>query len=118
MSLHTQALAERNISYIQQDLLLGMSQVEVLEVMNQPYGHAKIELNQKIYEVWFYITRASILGQTSMTLRNLTPLIFEKGRLSDWGYAAYRTLLSKKNRPEDSSIPVIEDFDLEKDLNK
>jgi outer membrane protein assembly factor BamE (lipoprotein component of BamABCDE complex) len=75
-----------NISSLQ----VGMTQDQVVGVMGYPYKAEQKSYNGMEYEVWYYITEPSILGQTRLVTRNFTPLVFEEGLLKGWGRNFYK----------------------------
>jgi len=85
----TGAISEHNRINIT-ELYVGMTQDEVLEVMGYPYKTEEKTYQDEIYEVWYYITRPSQLGQSKLISRNFTPVIFELGQLKGWGRNFYK----------------------------
>src|SRR5262245_55526438 len=67
----------------------GMNEAQVLQVMRQPYEYETFELDEDIYDVWFYVTNPTVLGQSRMVAQNLTPLSFKNGILVGTGYDYY-----------------------------
>lgn len=67
----------------------GMSEKQVLQIMHKPYSYESFEVGEDIYDVWFYVTRATGLDQTRMVPQNLTPLTFRNGVLVGMGYSWY-----------------------------
>ncbi|MES2273549.1 MAG: DUF3192 domain-containing protein [Chlamydiota bacterium] len=74
----------------------GMSETEVLCIMHKPYNYETFYINQDIYDVWFYVTRPTTLGQSRMVPLNLTPLTFKNGQLISWGYDYYNYLVKQE----------------------
>jgi hypothetical protein len=91
--LSTSSAAWINVNNISK-LKRGMTQAEVLSVMHQPYSDQVFVLDDATYDLWFYVTSGTILGQSRMMPANLTPLAFKDGRLIGWGkgYASYLSL--------------------------
>lgn len=67
----------------------GMSEKEVLRIMHKPYSYESFDVGEDIYDVWFYVTRATGLDQSRMVPQNLTPLTFKNGILVGTGYYWY-----------------------------
>ncbi|MDE3045782.1 MAG: DUF3192 domain-containing protein [Verrucomicrobiota bacterium] len=95
-SLYTASASERNIDKMS-NLCLGMSESEVLDVMRHPYSHQSFQIGEDEYDVWFYITSPTVLGQTRMVPQNLTPLTFKNGELVGRGYNYYNWLVQQEN---------------------
>lgn len=93
-ALKTTAVSERNIDNLAR-LNLGMSQAQVLGIMRDPYDNEVFQLEEDKYDVFFYVTNPTVLGQTRMVPFNLTPLIFRNKILIGTGYAYYHWLKSK-----------------------
>lgn len=124
--LGTQAWSENN-TYNLWRISKGMDQAVVLQIMHKPFRYETFEVDQDVYDVWFYITRPTVLGQSRMVPQNLTPLTFRNGVLIDIGYVYYNYLLKEekaraktaKNLPvktEEEATPPEEDQNLEKAL--
>jgi outer membrane protein assembly factor BamE (lipoprotein component of BamABCDE complex) len=117
--LGTMADSEVNISRISR-LYIGMKQTEVLQIMRQPYSHETFEINDATYDVWFYVTRPTVLGQSRMVPQNLTPLTFKNGELIGWGFAYYDYLLKEEDaiaaEKAGASDKKLEDEELERIL--
>lgn len=113
------ATSETNI-YKMSYLSLGMKQWEVLQLMRQPYSYETFEIDDSVYDVWFYVTKPTVLGQSRMVPQNLTPLTFKNGELIGWGFAYYHYLVKKEEaidaQKTDSAEKKLEDEDLEKAL--
>lgn len=106
--LSTLALANLNVYHFS-FLTVGMSQKEVVKIMRKPYSYESFEIGNDIYDVWFYITSPSVLGQSRMVPQNLTPLAFKNGILLGWGYRYYNTFLeetAKNNTAAKSKLPL------------
>ena len=86
--LSTAADSEINIRNISR-LERGMNQVQVLKIMRQPYSDSVFVLENDTYDVWFYVTNPTALGQSRMVPLNLTPLAFKNGILIGWGKNYY-----------------------------
>jgi len=94
-SLETWAQSEQNADNIVR-LNGGMSAEEVMHIMHQPYRIETYQIGEDSYEAWFYITRATVIGQKRPIHTNLTPLILKDGVLIGRGYDYYRWLLRKQ----------------------
>ncbi len=94
-SLITSSDATNNV-YRMREICLGMSEEEVFQIMHYPAINEQIVYEELCYDVWFYVTRMTILGQTKPVARNLTPLIFKEGILVAKGYDYYNHLLDQK----------------------
>lgn len=71
-------------------LRVGMNQDQVLDIMGNPFKIEVRECDRRIYQIWFYITEPTILGQTQLINRNFSPLVFELGILKGWGRNFYK----------------------------
>lgn len=100
-----------------------MQKGEVMQIMRHPYAQETFQLSGNCYEVWFYVTRETGLGQSRMVPQNLTPLTFKDGTLVGWGFDYYNHLV-RKEKEEAQGIqtepqrekPAQEDKGLEKAL--
>lgn len=86
--LQYEAMSETN-QYHMARVRKGMSQRQVLEIMHKPYSYETFEVEDDVYDVWFYVTRPTVLDQTRMVPQNLTPLTFKNGVLVGTGYQWY-----------------------------
>ncbi|PIS02914.1 MAG: hypothetical protein COT85_02465 [Chlamydiae bacterium CG10_big_fil_rev_8_21_14_0_10_42_34] len=86
--LQYQAMSDTNLYHIAK-INKGMSEREVLQIMHKPYSYESFQVKDDIYDVWFYVTRATGLDQTRMVPQNLTPLTFKNGVLVGTGYYWY-----------------------------
>jgi hypothetical protein len=77
----------------------GMDEEKVLQILKEPYSEETYSLGEDQYDVKFYITQPTVLGQTRMTHANLTPIIFLNGRLKSTEWRHYKYL-----RDESKSI--------------
>ncbi len=71
-------------------LQVGMNHDQVVDAMGYPYKTEEKSYFGMQYEVWYYITQPTILGQTQLVTRNFTPLVFEGGLLKGWGRNFYK----------------------------
>lgn len=86
--LQYEAMSEINQYHLAR-IRKGMSQRQVLQIMQKPYSYESFETDEEIYDVWFYVTRPTALDQTRMVPQNLTPLTFKNGVLVGTGYSYY-----------------------------
>lgn len=87
-ALQYDSVAYDNIYHIAR-LHKGMNEREVLFIMRQPYSYESFEIGEDVYDIWFYVTQTTILDQSRMVARNLTPLTFKNGILVGTGYDYY-----------------------------
>ncbi|NGX29053.1 MAG: hypothetical protein K940chlam1_01246 [Candidatus Anoxychlamydiales bacterium] len=87
--LKTGAISEQNRISLY-SLEIGMSTEQVLDVMGYPYKTEERMYNVELYEIWYYITEPTYLGQSELITRNFTPLVFEAGHLIGWGRNFYK----------------------------
>lgn len=87
-SLQYSAAADTNLYHIAK-VRKGMSEREVLRIMHKPYSYESFQVDDEIYDVWFYVTQTTGLDQTRMVPQNLTPLTFKNGILVGTGYYWY-----------------------------
>ena len=100
-SLSTLAQSQENIWNLSR-LSIGMCENDVLRIMDKPYKTQRIECEDKKYEVWFYVTKPSGLGQGRLVKQNVTPLTFQDGVLQGWGFELYDKLLHSNTDAEPS----------------
>lgn len=86
--LQYQAMSETNQYHLAR-VRKGMSQRQVLQIMHKPYSYETFQVEDDIYDVWFYVTQTTVLDQTRMVPQNLTPLTFKNGVLVGTGYHWY-----------------------------
>ncbi len=94
-SLGTQTNAQININRLQQ-VSIGMTQEEVFQIMRYPAIEENVDYNDLCFDIWFYVTRVTVLDQSKLMPRNLTPLIFKDGILVAKGYDYYNYLLNEQ----------------------
>lgn len=95
MGLSSLADSEVNI-YNLARISKGMSQRDVYAIMHMPYDYDTIYIGADIYDVWFYTTTPTVLGQSRMVPQNLTPLTFKNGMFIGRGYPIYDSVLKLK----------------------
>ncbi|HSX26153.1 MAG TPA: hypothetical protein VLE89_04010 [Chlamydiales bacterium] len=121
--LRTDAVSDnntRNLSRISE----GMVECEIVYIMGKPFEYRTFEAEGSVYDIWFYIVRPTVLGQTRMVHQNLVPLTFKDGVLIGWGYHYYQKALAMQKaktavEPEtmpESEKPEEENTELEKAL--
>lgn len=116
-SLSTESAAQINVYHLKQ-ICIGMTQEEVFQIMNYPQIDEQVVHEQICYDVWFYVTRTTVLGQSELVPRNLTPLIFKEGILVAKGYDYYNRLFEEDAEPSGGRKPSrdLEDIQIEKAL--
>jgi outer membrane protein assembly factor BamE (lipoprotein component of BamABCDE complex) len=125
--LGSSSTAQINIDHLSR-LCVGMNQAEVLNIMQQPYSQQTFDMDESVFDVWFYVTKPTVLGQTRMVPMNLTPLTFKNGELIGWGFSYYNYLVKRKKSankalrgptaPIEKLVQPKEDTELEKSLQK
>jgi len=100
---------------------LRMEQEAVLQIMHAPYDKEVFRVGDDQYDVWFYITTITVLDQSRMVPKNLTPLTFRNRRLVGVGYDYYNWL-KRRDRMSQQSVPeegeALENEGLEIELQK
>lgn len=86
--LQYDAVSETNIYHLFR-INKGMTEGEVIAIMGGPYMYEPYVVDNTYYDVWFYVTRPTVLDQTRMVPQNLTPLTFKNGILVGTGYVYY-----------------------------
>ncbi len=115
MGLSSLADSETNISNLTQ-VSKGMTEREVLRAMRQPYEYDTICIGEDVYDIWFYTTSPTVLGQSRMVPQNLTPLVFKNGILIGQGYNIYDAILLKRGAPP--KAPTLKKHREDKSLEK
>jgi hypothetical protein len=113
-------VSENNVNRLSR-VSLRMDQETVLKIMHAPYDTEVFRVGEDKYDVWFYVTTVTVLGQSRMVPKNLTPLIFRNQTLVGVGYDYYHWLQSseKPSRSLPSSeSEVLENKGLERELEK
>ena len=116
--LMSSSSATVNVSKLHQ-LQVGMTQDEVYEIMRYPIKEDQITTQDGRYDIWYYLTKTTILGQSEEVARNLTPLVFKDGIFVGMGHDYYNWLVRKSKAPAAEIPPVREErenIDLEKSL--
>ncbi len=106
--LRSAAVSDNNIWNISR-ITEGMSESQVIQIMGKPYDYKTICVGEDVYDVWFYVTSPSILGQTRLVKQNLTPLSFKNGVLIGWGYHYYDKVLAAQKQTEKRAEPLPEE---------
>jgi hypothetical protein len=119
-TLMTTTNALINIDKISQ-LRFGMTQEEVYQIMRYPSKEDQLVVDADCYDIWFYVTKGSILDQKAMVARNFTPLIFKDGIFIGKGCEYYSELVRRSKivqSPAPTTQPPIkqENIELEKNL--
>jgi len=102
------AVSDKNVYHLAQ-VRKGMTEREVFFVMRQPYECETFFIDEDVYDVWFYVTKPTGLGQTRMVPQNLTPLTFKNGILIAKGYDYYRYLQKEEARIERNAQAPLEE---------
>ena len=118
-TLGSSAVSQTNVNNLSR-ISVGMSQTEVRRIMRRPYSQETFLLDKDSYEVWFYVTQPTALGQSKMVTANLTPITFKNGSLIAVGNDYYKWLVKQEriaaeSREVPSAVPE-EDTGLEKAL--
>ena len=102
--LETDAVADNNRYHLSK-VRKGMYEAQVLSIMRQPYKYESFELGEDIYDVWFYVTNPTVLGQSRMVAQNLTPLSFKNGVLVGTGYDYYYYVTRESAKQAAAALP-------------
>lgn len=109
-------LAENSVNRLSR-VALRMHEREVLEIMHVPYDRETFRVGEDRYDVWFYVTNVTVLGQSRMVPKNLTPLTFRNKQLVGVGYDYYHWVQKRETRrPKIEKREEIEDINLEFEL--
>jgi hypothetical protein len=73
-----------------------MTQADVARIMRQPYDSQLFVFGDDTYDLWFYVTSATVLGQSRMMPANLTQIAFKNGILIGWGRGFLNYLNARK----------------------
>ena len=95
MGLSSLSDSEVNIGNLTQ-ISKGMTQREVYQIMRMPFEYETLCIGEDVYDIWFYTTSPTVLGQSRMVPQNLTPLAFKNGIFIGQGYNIYDALLRRK----------------------
>ncbi len=98
-SLEYEAVSENNLYHIAK-IRKGMSEGQAIQIMGKPYDYESFQVDDDIYDVWFYVTRTTGLDQTRMVPQNLTPLTFKNGILVGTGYYWYYFAMRESSNAE------------------
>jgi outer membrane protein assembly factor BamE (lipoprotein component of BamABCDE complex) len=102
--LETDTVSENN-RYRLSRVRKGMYEAQVLSIMRQPYQYETFDLGEDVYDVWFYITNPTVLGQSRMVAQNLTPLSFKNGVLVGTGYDYYYYITREMAKQRAAEMP-------------
>jgi hypothetical protein len=108
--LQTGVEAEQNRMQIG-DVKMGMSQSMVRRIMGPAYKREIRMIDGHEYEVWYYLTKGTLLYQTRYLDRNFTPFIFSDNVLVGWGWKYFNHLFEMDEEncaPEESSDKIPE----------
>lgn len=105
--LETDAVSENN-RYRLSRVRKGMYEAQVLSIMKQPYQYETFNLGEDVYDVWFYVTNPTVLGQSRMVAQNLTPLSFKNGILVGTGYDYYYYITRETAKQSAAEMPPVE----------
>lgn len=93
----------------------GMVEAQVLQIMRQPHKYENFEIGEDIYDVWFYVTNPTVLGQSQMVAQNLTPLSFKNAVLVGTGYDYYYYITKEMEKqraaarpPPEPTMPLVQ----------
>jgi hypothetical protein len=75
-----------------------MNEEEVYRIMRAPRYVDQIVLEDGCYDIWFYVTRGTVLDQSQLVQKNLTPVVFQDGFFVATGYDYYKSLIKKRDR--------------------
>ena len=111
--------ADNNVNRLSR-ISLRMNEEEVLSIMHAPYDKETYRVGADRYDVWFYVTTVTVLGQSRMVPKNLTPLTFRNKQLVGVGYDYYHWVQKREPvRPRPARVtPGSEDKELEQQLKK
>ena len=84
----------------------GMSEKQVLQIMRKPYSYETFQVEDDVYDVWFYVTKPTGLDQTRMVAQNLTPLTFKNGILVGNGYTWYYYAMKAESMELEPQKPI------------
>ncbi len=116
--LGTLSESQQNISNLSR-LTVGMSEDQVLCIMKRPHSQETIAMESETYDIWFYVTKPTVLGQSQMVSLNLTPVTFKNGALVGMGTEYYKKVLKQHNNiqtPKPQAAPPEETNELQKAL--
>ncbi len=113
------AAADNNVNRLSR-IALRMNQEEVLAIMHAPYEKEVYRVGEDRYDIWFYVTTMTILGQSRMVPKNLTPLTFRNKQLVGVGYDYYHWVQKREPvRPRPVRLEEEpENKELEQELKK
>jgi outer membrane protein assembly factor BamE (lipoprotein component of BamABCDE complex) len=113
--------ANLNVSRMH-ELSVGMTQDQVFEIMRYPMKEDQITTAEGRYDIWYYLTKSTILGQNEEVERNLTPLVFKDGIFIGKGYSFVRKAQASAKTAPSKTEPAPpgenEDIEIEKSLEE
>lgn len=117
--LQTSVEAEKNRMQIG-DVRLGMNQAFVRNIMGPAYKKEIRTINAREYEVWYYLTKGTLLDQSRYLDENFTPFIFSENALVGWGWKYFNRLFEESVRfsPQDQGVVPEKDQKLEEAIKK
>ncbi len=104
-ALQYESMSETNLYHLAK-VRKGMSERQVLQIMHKPYSYESFQVDDDIYDVWFYVTRSTGLDQTRMVPQNLTPLTFKNGTLVGTGYNWYYYAMKEQAMEAEAQRPT------------
>lgn len=114
--LQTLASSEANVWNFSR-ISEGMTQAQVMRIMRKPYDYKTIEVCGEacldIYDIWFYVIRPTVLGQSRLVHQNLTPVVFKNGILLGWGYHIYDKVAQSQRSALSNEEKKLKDKELE-----
>jgi outer membrane protein assembly factor BamE (lipoprotein component of BamABCDE complex) len=96
-ALEYEAVSENNLYHIAK-IRKGMSEKQIMQIMGKPYDYESFQIEDDIYDVWFYVTKPTGLDQTRMVPQNLTPITFKNGIFVGTGYYWYYFAMKEQAR--------------------
>jgi hypothetical protein len=96
--------ADNNVNRLSR-ISLRMNEEEVLAIMHAPYEKETYRVGIDRYEIWFYVTTVTVLGQSRMVPKNLTPLTFRNKQLVGVGYDYYHWV-QKREPSRQQPVPI------------
>jgi outer membrane protein assembly factor BamE (lipoprotein component of BamABCDE complex) len=95
-SLGAYGVSEVNIENLN-IISVGMDEAQVQQIMSNPHSEETIQINDDQYDIWFYVTNPTMLGQNRMVHFNLTPVTFKNDIVASVGWDYYQIVLKSRN---------------------